>query len=105
MTEHKNRALLGWVRDADGDSKRFTGEGIYERTGDWCMDRWRRGIPTITTFYYREKGRYFTFTVAAVPERAVPLRARLRDPDETVTLEVEGVRPWTMLAYQSVEDA
>ena len=20
MTEHKNRALLGWVRDADGDS-------------------------------------------------------------------------------------
>ncbi len=62
------------MRDADGDSQRFTGEGIYERTGDWCMDRWRRDIPTVTTFYCREGGRYLTFTVAAVPERAVPLR-------------------------------
>ena len=105
MTAKMDGVLLGWVRDADGDSQRFTGDGIHERTGDWCMDRWRRDIPTITTFYCREDGRYLTFTIAAVPERAVPLRVRLRDPEETVTLEVEGVRPWTMLAYQSVEDA
>ena len=30
--------LLGWARDAGGDSQRFTGDGIYERAGPWSMN-------------------------------------------------------------------
>ena len=30
--------LLGWARDADVDSQRFTGDGIYERAGHWSRN-------------------------------------------------------------------
>ena len=104
MTGHQDGVLLGWVRDADGDSQRFTGDGIYERTGVWCMDRLRRGIPTITTYYCGAGGHHFTISVAMVPERAIPLGVRLRHPDEVDTLGGAGVTPWVLLAYKTAED-
>ena len=49
MSECEETVLLGWTRDADGGAQRFTGDGIYERAGAWCMDRLRRDIPAIAT--------------------------------------------------------
>ena len=105
MTEYQETVLLAWARDADGDAQRFTGDGIYDRAGAWCMDRLRRDIPTISTFYCWAEGHFFTATLAMVPERIVPFRVRLRRPDETVTLGGDGVRPWSLLAYKTAEDA
>ena len=67
MPETEETVLLGWARDADGGSQRFTGERIYERAGVWCMDRLRRGIPTISTWYCTVRGLYFTSELVAVP--------------------------------------
>ena len=51
MDEQEETALLAWARDADGDFQLFTGEDIYDRAGRWGMDRLRRDIPVIATYY------------------------------------------------------
>ncbi len=92
--------LLGWARDADGDSQRFTGDDIYNRAGRWCMDRLCRSIPTVVTYHCRAGRAHVAVSIAMVPERAVPLGVRLRRPDETVTLG-----DWVLLAYKMPEEA
>ena len=67
--------LLAWAQDASGDSKRFTGADIYTHVGIWCMQRLRRDIPAIATYYCRAGVHHFTISVAMVPERAIPLRS------------------------------
>ena len=104
MTGHQDGVLLGWVRDADGDSQRFTGADIYTRVGVWCMQRLQRDIPTISTFHCGAGGHHFTISVAMVPERAIPLGVRLRHPDEVDTLGGAGVTPWVLLAYKTAEN-
>ena len=100
MDEQQETVLLAWARDANGDCQLFTGDDIYNRAGRWCMDRLRRDIPTIATYYCRA-GRYrFANTIAMVPLRAVPLGMRLRRPGEVDTLG-----DWVLLAYKSAEDA
>ena len=100
--------LLAWRRTADGQCQRFTGEDIYNRAGRWGMDRLKRDIPVIVTYYGKVRGRgrwqYFTWALALVPERAVPLGMRLNHPDEVDTLNVDGERPWVLLAYKLPED-
>ena len=81
MPEIEKTVLLGWVRDADGDAQRFTGEDIYGRAGVWAIDRLRRNIPTISTFYCTVWGLYFTSELAVVPMAFAPA-LRLRQPDE-----------------------
>ena len=104
MPDHEatpmENVLLGWARDAAGDSQRFTGDDIYGRAGHWCMDRLRRDIPTIATYYCRVRDAYFTISIALVPEQAIPLGVRLRRPDETVTLG-----DLVLLAYKMPEEA
>ena len=51
MGEIEETVLLGWARDAGG-GQRFTGGGIDDRMGLWCMDRLRRGTPTVTVSTY-----------------------------------------------------
>ena len=75
MTEYQETVLLAWARDADGNAQRFTGAGIYDRAGAWCMDRLRRDIPTISTFYCWAQGHFFTATLAVVPEADRPRQA------------------------------
>ena len=99
QTEQMETVLLAWARDADGDAQRFTGEDIYERVGVWCMQRLRRGIPTIATYHCRLRGHHFTNTLVMVPDRAVPLGVRLRHPGEVDTLG-----DWVLLAYKAAED-
>lgn len=99
MAETEETVLLCWARDADGDAQRFTGEGIYRRAGVWCMDRLRRGIPTISTYYCRVGRLYFTSELAAVPMAVTPVM-RLRRPDEITALGADMV----LLAYKRPED-
>ena len=108
MTEQMETPLLAWGRTADGQCQRFTGEDIYNRSGRWGMDRLKRDIPVIITYYARVRGRnrwlYFTWALAVVPERVVPLGTRLRRPDEVDTLSLDGVRPFVLLTYKRPED-
>ena len=108
MDEQQETPLLAWVRDADGDCQLFTGEEIYDRAGRWGMDRLRRDIPVIATYYakapIRGSCRYFTWALAMVPERAVPLGVRLNRPNEVTTLNLDGARPWVLLVYKRPED-
>ena len=104
MTEHVDlpmeTVLVGWARDANGDSRRFTGEDIYNRGGVWCMQRLTRDIPAMVTYYCTNLGLHFAVTLVIVPERAVPLGVRLRRPDEVDTLG-----DMVLLAYKHPEDA
>ena len=67
------------------------------------MDRLRRDIPVIVTYYnrvsVRDRWLYFTAAIALVPDRAVPLGVHLNRPDETDTLG-----NWVLLAYKRPED-
>ena len=108
MDEQQEMPLLAWVRTDDGDCQLFTGEDIYDRAGRWGMDRLKRDIPVIATYYAKVRGRgrwlYFTWALAMVPDRAVPLSVRLNRPDETDTLNLDGERPWALLVYKRPED-
>ena len=86
-------------------AQRFTGEDIYNRVGRWCMDRLRRDIPTVATYHSYLDGHNFINTIAAVPYMSVPPGVRVRTPDEVDVLGGEGVQPWVLLTYQSIEDA
>ena len=99
MPETEETVLLGWTRDADGGSQRFTGGRIYERAGVWCMDHLRRGIPTISTWYCTVRGLYFTSELVAVPMSSAPFR-RLRQPDEMPVLSEDFV----LMVYKGTED-
>ena len=99
MPETEETVLLGWTRDADGGSQRFTGDAIYERAGVWCMDRLRRGIPTISTWYCTVRGLYFTSELVAVPMGSAPFR-RMRQPDEMPVLSEDFV----LMVYKGPED-
>ena len=99
MPEIEETVLVGWARDADGDAQRFTGERIYERAGVWCMDRLRRGIPTISTWYCTVQGLYFTSELVAVPMGSAPFR-RMRQPDEMPVLDPGFV----LMVYKGPED-
>ena len=103
--EEQQTVLLGWAREADGGCARFTGEDIYDRGGRWCMDRLRRDIPAIVTYYCRVRHLYFTVAIAMVPERAVPLGVRLRRPDEVDIWDENGPNRWVLWAYKMPEDA
>lgn len=105
MAEVQETVLVCWARDADGGAERFTGDAIYARAGVWCMDRLRRDIPTISTFYCRTGRLYFTVSLAVVPERAVPVLLRLRRPDEVTIRARDSDKPWALLAYKTFEDA
>ena len=37
MDEQQETVLLAWARDADGGYHLFTGDGIYDRVGRWCL--------------------------------------------------------------------
>ena len=91
MDEQHETPLLAWGRTADGQCQLFTGEDIYNRAGRWGMDRLQRDIPVIVTYYGKARGRgrwlYFTWALAMVPYRAVPLGMRLNRPDEVATLD------------------
>ena len=108
MEEQQETVLLAWGWTADGQCQRFTGEDINNRAGRWGMDRLRRGIPVIITYYGKAPGRggwlYFTWALALVPHQAVPLGVRLNRPDEVDTLNVDGPRPRVLLAYKRPED-
>ena len=104
MAETEETVLTGWARDADGGARRFTGDDIYGRAGVWCMDRLRRGIPTICTYYCRINGLYFTCELAAVPEMALRLGVRLRKPDALAPIKSADGAPWTLLVYKAAED-
>ena len=99
MTEQTETVLLAWGRTADGECQLFTGEDIYNRAGRWGIDRLRRDIPVIVTYYCRTGRLYYTAAIALVPDRAVPLGVRLNRPDETDTLG-----NWVLLAYKRAED-
>ena len=103
MAEQMETVLLAWGRTADGECQLFTGEDIYNRAGRWGMDRLRRDIPVIVTYYnrvsVRDRWLYFTAAIALVPEKAVPLGVHLNRPDEAVTLG-----NWVLLAYKRPED-
>ena len=100
MTEqYEETVLVGWARDADGDAQRFTGENIYNRAGAWCMDRLRRGIPTVSTYHCVIAGCHFTSELAMVPMASAPIM-RLRLPDEAIQLAPDLV----LLAYKRAED-
>ena len=99
MPETEETVLLGWTRDADGDAQRFTGERIYERVGVWCMDRLRRGIPTISTYYCTVRDLYFTSELAAVPMGSAPM-LRMRKPDNMPVLGEDFV----LMVYKGPED-
>ena len=99
MAETEETVLLGWARDADGDAQRFTGDDIYERVGVWCMDRLRRGIPTISTYYCTVRGLYFTSELATVPMGSAPM-LRMRKPDNMPVLGEDFV----LLVYKGPED-
>ena len=100
MPETEETVLIGWARDADRDAQRFTGDAIYERTDVWCMDRLRRGIPTISTYFCTVRCLYFTSEMAAVPMGSAPM-LRLHRPDEVTALGADFV----LLAYKRPEDA
>ena len=108
MDGQQETALLAWGRTADGQCQLFTGEDIYDRAGRWGMARLKRDIPVIVTYCAKVRGRgqwlYFTWALALVPERAVPLGVRLPRPDEVDTLNPDGPRPWVLLAYKRPED-
>ena len=99
MPEIEETVLIGWARDADGDAQRFTGDDIYERVGVWCMDRLRRGIPTISTYFCTVRGLYFTSELAAVPMGSAPM-LRMRKPDNIPVLEPGFV----LMVYKGPED-
>ena len=100
--------LLGWARDADGDSQRFTGDDIYSGAGRWCMDRLRRDIPTVVTYHCRSGNVHFAFSYAMTPEHLVlldhrgELRARV---DEIIAFEDDGQVTWRLWIFKSFEDA
>ena len=98
MNDQPETVLLGWTRDAGGDAQRFTGEDIYGRAGLWAMDRLRRNIPTISTFYSTVRGLYFASELALVPMASAPA-LRLRQPDEVTQLAPDFV----LLAYKRAE--
>ena len=100
MPEYEEEVLTGWARDADGRAQRFTGGDIYTRAGVWCMDRLRRGIPTISTYYCTGRGMYFTSQLAVVPMASAPM-LRMRKPDNMPVLGEDFV----LLAYKKPEDA
>ena len=99
MAETEETVLIGWARDADGDAQRFTGDAIYERAGVWCMDRLRRGIPTISTYYCRVGRLHFTSELAAVPMGSAPVM-RLRKPDNMPVLGEDFV----LMVYKGADD-
>ena len=99
MAEYEETVLIGWARDADGGARQFTGEDIYARAGVWCMDRLRRDIPTVCTYYCTVGGLYFTSELTVVPMASAPVR-RLRQPDEVTALGADFV----ILAYKRPED-
>ena len=100
MPEYEEEVLTGWARDADGSAQRFTGEDIYHRAAVWCMDRLRRGIPAVCTYYCTVRGLYFTSELTVVPMASAPVM-RLRQPDEVTALGADFV----LLAYKRPEDA
>ena len=100
MPETEETVLVGWARDAEGGSQRFTGDDIYNRAGVWCMDRLRRGIPTISTYYCTVRGLYFTSELAVVPMASAPM-LRMRKPDNMPVLGEDFV----LLVYKAPEDA
>ena len=108
MDEQQEIPLLAWGRTADGQCQLFTGEDIYARSGHWGMDRLKRDIPVIITYCAKVRGPrrwlYFTWALAIVPERVVPLGVRLNPPNEVTTLEPDGTRPWALLVYKRPED-
>ena len=99
MAEQMETVMLAWGRTADGGCQLFTGEDVCNRAGRWGMDRLRRDIPVIVTYYCRTGRLYLTAAIALVPERAVPLGVRLNHPDEVDTLG-----NWVLLAYKRPED-
>lgn len=99
MPEIEETVLIGWARDADGAAQRFTGGDIYERVSVWCMDRLRRGIPTISTYFCTVRGLYFTSELAAVPMVSAPFKS-LRRPDAMPVLEPDFV----LMVYKGPED-
>ena len=99
MAEIEETVLVGWARDADGGTQRFTGEDIDNRAGVWCMDRLRRGIPTVSTFYCTVHGLHFTSELAVVPMSVSPVM-RLRKPDEINQL----TDTFVIMAYKRPED-
>ena len=98
MPEYEE-VLLGRARDAYGGAHRFTGEDVYERMGVWCMDRLKRGIPTISTYFCTVRGLYFTSELAAVPVGSAPFR-RIRRPD---AMPVMG-EDFVLMIYKGPED-
>ena len=99
MPEIEETVLVGWARDADGGAQRFTGGDVYNRAGVWCMDRLRRGIPTICTYFCTVRGLYFTSELVAVPMGSAPF-SRLRRPDAIPVLGEDFV----LLVYKGAED-
>ena len=99
MTGAEETVLVGWARAADGSAQRFTGGDVYNRTGVWCMDRLKRGIPTISTYYCTVRGLYFTSELVAVPMSSAPF-GRMRRPDAMPVLEPGFV----LMVYKGPED-
>lgn len=99
MPEYEEEVLTGWARDAGGGSRRFTGEDIYHRASVWCMDRLRRGIPTICTYYCTVRGLYFTSELAVVPMASAPV-LHMRKPDAMPVLGEDFV----LMVYKGPED-
>ena len=84
MPDQRETVVSAWARDADGDVQQFTGDDIYNRVARWSMDRVRRNIPTVATYYCELEHYRFANTIAVVPLAAVPLGVRIRRPDEVV---------------------
>lgn len=99
MSEESETVLAGWARDADGAAQKLTGDDIYNCAGVWCMDRLRRGIPTVSTFYCTIDSLYFTHELTAVPMSVAPVM-RLRKPDEMPVLAEDFV----LMVYKGAED-
>ena len=67
--------------------------------GKGIIDRLRRGIPTISTYYCTVRGVYFTSELATVPMEAAPM-LRMRKPDNMPVLGEDFV----LLVYKAPED-
>ena len=100
MPETEETVLLGWTRDAGTAAHSGSpASASTKRAGVWCMDRLRRGIPTISTWYCTVRGLYFTSELVAVPMGSAPFK-RMRQPDEMPVLAEDFV----LMVYKGPED-
>ena len=105
MTEQTTTVLLGWARDADGGCRRFTGDRIHQRAGEWCYDRLARHIPVLVTYLCLIRQTYVTIAMGIVPDAAVPMLTYLREPDYLDNHGGAGQTLSTWLVYDGSEDA